>query len=101
MSIHDQAPIVKLEKKVAKKFSEALVSEMRGLTQSQLEDEVFRLSKNVEEVVKAKEDDEKLKQLQSEINEARGVYDDAKRGLNLKIKFLLALYLDKYGTDLK
>ncbi len=101
MSIHDQAPIVKLEKKLVKKFSAALVSEMRGLKQSELEDTVFRVSKELEQVDVAKSEDEKLLSLREELKEANGAYEDAKRGMKLKLKFLLALYLEKYGEELK
>lgn len=80
--------ITKLEKEIAK-YNESFVSEVRGMTLSQIKDTLARESIRLQEIDLTMEKDEELADVKAQLKEIKAPYMDSKKKQRLLIQFLV------------
>jgi len=86
--------LVKLEKQIDD-VSPSFCGEVRGMTLQQVKDRLASESQHAATVQKSMEEDEELVATKALLKELRGPYSDAKKAINNKIKFLVAMLEEK------
>lgn len=69
-----------------------------GLSVDELEKRLSQYAKEQESIQDAKEADEALEQAKEQVSEYSAPYNDAKKAVRLKMRYLIALIGDKGGS---
>ncbi len=81
--------------RLEKKLTETFIDEVNGLDEKGLRDKVVTLSKEIEDIERAKEADADLAALKDRVKELAGAYSDAKKDKSNKLKYVLFLLEEK------
>lgn len=81
--------------KLERKLTETFIDEVRGLDEKGLRDKIVNLSKEIEDIDRAKEADADLAALKDKVKELAGAYFDAKKDKTNKLKYVLLLLEEK------
>lgn len=90
-------PKKSVQEKVQKEFPE-FTATVDGLSVADLEGKLASYAKNQNEIEASQEADEELQNTKALLKELNGPYNDSKKAVKLKMKYIIALIKEKGGN---
>jgi len=93
--LSEEKEIIKIEKKLLKNFEDSFVTEIRGMTPTQLEERIVAFTKAAQENITAKKEDEALEQARKVVNSLNAPYSEFQRKNSEKMRFISLVLQEK------
>lgn len=88
--------IIKMERKLRKNGQQQFIDDIRGMGESQLNDQILILAKHKQEIITAQKKDPDLRDAKDKVASLNYPYNKNKRANDEKARFVALILKDKY-----